>query len=83
MPKENTTIQMFADYEGDISTIFKEGKECDCPILTTRNMVVMPGILVPILLGRQRKSIFRYSSWNVLRVQVQDCRKAPPKRFRL
>ena len=53
MPKENTTIQMFADYEGDISTIFKEGKECDCPILTTRNMVVMPGILVPILLGRQ------------------------------
>ena len=53
MPKENTTIQMFADYEGDISTIFKEGKECDCPILATRNMVVMPGILVPILLGRQ------------------------------
>ncbi len=53
MPKENTTIQMFADFEGDISTIFKEGKECDCPILTTRNMVVMPGILVPILLGRQ------------------------------
>lgn len=47
MPKENTTIQMFADYEGDISTIFKEGKECDCPILTTRNMVVMPGIWFP------------------------------------
>lgn len=53
MPKENPTIQMFADFDGDISTIFKEGKECDCPILTTRNMVVMPGILVPILLGRQ------------------------------
>lgn len=53
MPKENTTIQMFADFEGDLSTIFKEGKECDCPILTTRNMVVMPGVLVPILLGRQ------------------------------
>ena len=33
MPKENTTIQMFADYEGDISTIFKEGKDAIAPSL--------------------------------------------------
>lgn len=61
MPKGNPTIQMIADYEGDIASIFKEGKECDCPILPTRNMVVLPGIIAPVLLGRTTSiSLARY-----------------------
>ena len=59
---------MFADIEGDITAIFKDGKECDCPILTTRNMVVMPGVIVPVLLGRE-------TSINVARYLERDIQK--------
>lgn len=52
MPRENTTIQMFADYDGDISGLLSQGAEADLPILPTRNMVVFPGILVPIMMAR-------------------------------
>lgn len=33
MPKENTTIQMFADYEGDISTISRRARNAIAPSL--------------------------------------------------
>lgn len=53
MARENTTIQMFADYDGDINELLNTGKEGEMPILATRNMVPFPGVLVPILLGRR------------------------------
>jgi ATP-dependent Lon protease len=51
--KPNTSIQMFADFEGDTSTLFNTQAPDEVPVLTTRNMVLFPGILVPILLGRK------------------------------
>ena len=44
---------MFADYDGDISNLFNTKAPDEVPVLTTRNMVLFPGVLVPILLGRK------------------------------
>lgn len=49
----NTTIQMFADFEGDVTNLISESYEGLLPILPTRNMVVFPGVLVPIMMGRK------------------------------
>ena len=52
--KTNASIQMIADYEGDISTLFNTPVDDEVPILATRNMVLFPGVLTPILIGREQ-----------------------------
>ena len=44
---------MFADIEGDVVDILKTDAPEIVPVLATRNMVIFPGVLVPILLGRK------------------------------
>lgn len=74
---------MIADFDGDITAIFKDGKECDCPILTTRNMVVMPGVVVPILLGREASvNVARYLDKDKeKRVCAIMCQKNPDNEY--
>ena len=74
---------MIADFDGDITAIIKDGKECDCPILTTRNMVVMPGIVVPILLGREASvNVARYLDKDKdKRVCAIMCQKNPDNEY--
>ncbi len=43
---------MIADYDGDIQTLFDDGEEGIVPILATRNMVLFPGVVAPVLIGR-------------------------------
>lgn len=63
MPKNNTKIQMIADFDGDVSNFFTPGEPGVLPLLTTRNMVLFPGVLVPILLGRKSSiGVARYLS---------------------
>ncbi|MDY3851871.1 MAG: endopeptidase La [Prevotella sp.] len=50
--KHNTSIQMIADYEGDISHLFDVEIPENIPILATRNLVLFPGVVSPILVGR-------------------------------
>ena len=50
--KSNTSIQMIADYEGDISTLFDAPAPDVVPVLATRNLVLFPGVVTPILVGR-------------------------------
>ena len=50
--KTNASIQMIADYDGDVSTLFNINVSGDIPILATRNMVLFPGVIAPILVGR-------------------------------
>ena len=52
--KTNTSIQMIADYEGDISKLFEIDIEGEIPILVTRNIVLFPGIIAPIIVGREQ-----------------------------
>ena len=50
---QNNGIQMIADYEGDITNLFNSKLDGELPILPTRNLVVFPGVISPILIGRQ------------------------------
>lgn len=51
--KPSTSIQMIADYEGDITNLFNIEVQEELPILATRNMVLFPGVISPILVGRE------------------------------
>lgn len=50
----NSQIQMIADYEGDISALFDINYNGQLPILATRNIVMFPGVICPILIGREQ-----------------------------
>ncbi len=50
--KQNNGIQMIADYDGDISSLFDINIQGNIPILATRNLVMFPGVMTPILIGR-------------------------------
>ena len=50
--KSNTSIQMIADYEGDITKLFDISMPDTMPILATRNVVMFPGVISPVLIGR-------------------------------
>ncbi len=53
MKKEvNNAFSMIADYEGDISKLFEGSFGGELPILATRNLVLFPGVVSPILVGR-------------------------------
>lgn len=45
---------MIADYEGDIETLFDIHFDGVIPILATRNIVMFPGVICPILIGREQ-----------------------------
>ena len=40
---------MIADYEGDLSAMLNPNIDTEIPILATRNLVLFPGIIMPIL----------------------------------
>ncbi len=44
---------MIADYEGDVTKLLEENHEGKLPILATRNLILFPGIVSPILIGRE------------------------------
>lgn len=52
--ESNAQIQMIADYDGDISTLFDVNYNGTIPILATRNIVLFPGVISPILIGREQ-----------------------------
>ena len=47
----SNAFSMIADYEGDIRKLFDEKIEGELPILATRNLMMFPGIVSPILIG--------------------------------
>lgn len=49
---QNSSFQMIADYEGDVSKLFEVKTDATIPVLITRNMVLFPGVMAPILVGR-------------------------------
>ncbi|MCO6024586.1 endopeptidase La [Prevotella cerevisiae] len=50
----NTQFQMVADFDGDVSCLFGEHKAGVYPILCTRNLVLFPTVVTPILVGREQ-----------------------------
>ena len=48
----NSAFSMIADYGDDVNQVLSTNFDGNVPILATRNMVLFPGVVSPILLGR-------------------------------
>ena len=60
MSKSNqnkTSFQMIADVEGDFYDMFSSKMPENIPILAVRNLVLFPGVVSPILIGRDSSKI--------------------------
>ena len=49
---KNQAFQMIADIDGDIKDLFNVNVPKSVPILAVRNLVLFPGVVSPILIGR-------------------------------
>ncbi|MBR5061743.1 MAG: endopeptidase La [Prevotella sp.] len=75
--KSNTSIQMIADYEGDISKILEEPFDGEVPILATRDLVMFPGVLNPIIIGRESSNnLIRRANKNPNMVFAVICQRS-------
>jgi ATP-dependent Lon protease len=54
---KNSTFQMIADIEGDIKDIFDINTPGNVSILPVRSMVLFPGVVSPILIGRESSKV--------------------------
>ena len=54
---KNSAFQMIADIEGDIKDILNINTPDNVPILPVRNLVLFPGVVSPILIGRDSSKI--------------------------
>lgn len=52
--RSNTSIQMIADYEGDVTNMLNVHVDGEIPILATRNMALFPGVIAPVIIGRKQ-----------------------------
>lgn len=50
---DHSPFSLIADFDGDISSIFNIDIGDTLPILTLRNMVLFPGVVVPVAVGRK------------------------------
>ena len=50
---KNTAFQMIADIEGDFKDLIGDNTPEVAPILPVRNIVLFPGVVTPILIGRE------------------------------
>ena len=53
MDNKNRSFSMIADVEGDYSDLTNMKLPDTLPILAVRNLVLFPGVVSPILIGRQ------------------------------
>lgn len=71
---------MIADYEGDLTNLFNIDINGEIPILPTRNMVLFPGILAPILIGRKSSTaLVKYLTKHEDDVFAIFCQKSADK----
>ena len=53
----NSAFQMIADIDGDLKDYLNINTPENVPVLALRNMVVFPGVVTPILIGRQASKL--------------------------
>jgi ATP-dependent Lon protease len=51
--QNNKAFSMIADFEGDINQLFKFDVPSTIPILPVRNLVLFPGVVTPVNIGRK------------------------------
>ena len=52
--RSSTSIQLIADYEGDVTNLFNVNIDGELPILATRNIAIFPGVISPVIIGRKQ-----------------------------
>lgn len=52
--QKKQSIQMIAEYQGDVKELFDNSAEGDMPVLVTRNVVLFPGVITPVIIGRKK-----------------------------
>ena len=78
MREKSTTIQMIADYDGDIKNLFETETSGSFPILVTRNIVLFPGIITPIIVGREKSlALVEFMKKNQDQTMAVFCQKDP------
>ena len=78
MREKSTTIQMIADYDGDIKNLFETEMSGSFPILVTRNIVLFPGIITPIIVGREKSlALVEFMKKNQDQTMAVFCQKDP------
>lgn len=50
---QHNSFSLIADFDGDISTLFSKPVAESLPILPLRNMVLFPGVVAPVTVGRE------------------------------
>ena len=61
-------FSLVADFEGDESSVFDVEMEATLPILPLRNMVLFPGVVMPVAVGRK-------SSLRLAKAELQAIRQ--------
>ena len=56
-PNKNSAFQMIADIDGDFQDVLSINTPPHVPILPVRNLVLFPGVVSPILIGRDSSKI--------------------------
>lgn len=75
---EDTSVQMFAEFEGDIEKVFQEGQEGVMPVLIMRNMVNYPGVLTSVTIARSStRQLVRYIEKHPEKQFAMFCQKDP------
>lgn len=49
---EEPEISMIADFEGDEANLFNQKVDEELPILPLRDVVIFPGVILPVQIGR-------------------------------
>lgn len=78
--KSNTQIQMIADYSGDPTILFGGNEAGTYPMLCTRNLVLFPTVVTPILVGREASvNLIKMLERNPEKVFVIFCQRDESK----
>lgn len=84
---EEPEISMIADFEGDETSLFSNEVEPELPILALRDIVLFPGVIQPIPIGREKSiKLVKYCYENKLQFgaltqKVSEIEDPEPKDF--
>ena len=68
--QNNKAFSMIADIEGDFSDLSNINMPESMPILAVRNLVLFPGVVSPILIGRESSMTHNYNFVTVMNNNV-------------
>lgn len=75
---EDSSVQMFAEFDGDIKKVFQEGQEGVMPVLIMRNVVTYPGVLTSVTIARSStRQLVRYIEKHPDKQFAMFCQKDP------